>query len=53
VRKYTLSHVRGTFRCKRDAYLKYDCNINMLSRVLNATLHLVARMLGLPRVHDF
>jgi len=28
--------------------LKYDCNTITLSHVLSATLHLVARMLGLP-----
>ena len=28
--------------------LKYDCNTVTLSRVLSDTLHLVARMLGLP-----
>ena len=30
--------------------LKYDCNNVTLSHVLSATLHLVARMLGLPQI---
>jgi len=32
--------------------LKYDCNTVTLSRVLSATLHLVARMLGLPLLQN-
>jgi hypothetical protein len=42
---FTLEQMAGVIT---NVKLKYDCNAVTLSRVLSATLHLVARMLGLP-----